>query len=317
MKKDRVSSTLRTQVLVVSVLLSTLGLLAFGLTSAVPASAATLSASAAAASPALPVVSIPSAAIPATAEPNAEASAGSAANMVSAAAASPAALAPAAAGDFVFTGKGWGHAVGMSQWGAWYAARNGTSFSDILAFYYPGTTLAPLTDPNTIVKVKISSEPWKSVSSITQDYSRVQLEPTVAPMTLVEHSSAGDASEDIPLGTVVTVTNVAGKVEVSTPAGDEGPFDYVEARPAAAVQPVGDSPADQRRPRQDHALDRRHDQGRSPRVLGHHAGAVLVGGREAMGLQLRAHRQIRPEHRRGGRTTGPCRPPRPRMPPRR
>ena len=243
MKKDRVPSTLRTQVLLVSVLLSTLGLLAFGLTLAVPASAATLSASAAAASAGLPAMSIPAAATPATAGPNAEASAASAANMVSAAAAGPAALAPATAGDFVFSGRGWGHAVGMSQWGAWYAARNGTSFSDILAFYYPGTTLAPLTDPNTIVKVKISSEPWKSVSSITQDYSRVELEPTVAPMTLVEHSSAGDASEDIPLGTVVTVTNVAGEVEVSTPAGDEGPFDYVEARPAVAAPPVGDSPA--------------------------------------------------------------------------
>ncbi|MFH0915349.1 MAG: hypothetical protein V1912_02750, partial [bacterium] len=29
----------------------------------------------------------------------------------------------AATGDFVFTGRGWGHGVGMSQWGAWQAAK--------------------------------------------------------------------------------------------------------------------------------------------------------------------------------------------------
>ena len=28
----------------------------------------------------------------------------------------------AAGDDFVFTGRGWGHGTGMSQWGAWQAA---------------------------------------------------------------------------------------------------------------------------------------------------------------------------------------------------
>jgi stage II sporulation protein D len=40
------------------------------------------------------------------------------------------------------TGKGWGHGVGMSQWGAYGYARHGWRWQRILAHYYPGTTLA-------------------------------------------------------------------------------------------------------------------------------------------------------------------------------
>lgn len=37
-----------------------------------------------------------------------------------------------------FEGRGAGHGVGMSQWGALVMAREGFSYSDILKFYYPG-----------------------------------------------------------------------------------------------------------------------------------------------------------------------------------
>src|SRR3954454_8373002 len=47
-----------------------------------------------------------------------------------------------AATKLVVTGHGWGHGVGMSQWGAYGYARHGWSFDKILAHYYPGTTLA-------------------------------------------------------------------------------------------------------------------------------------------------------------------------------
>jgi stage II sporulation protein D len=39
----------------------------------------------------------------------------------------------------VVSGKGWGHGVGMSQWGAYGYARHGWSWQRILAHYYPGT----------------------------------------------------------------------------------------------------------------------------------------------------------------------------------
>ena len=43
--------------------------------------------------------------------------------------------------SFLFTGKGWGHGVGMSQWGAKSLAEAGWSHKKILQHYFPGTEL--------------------------------------------------------------------------------------------------------------------------------------------------------------------------------
>ena len=61
-----------------------------------------------------------------------------------------AAPAPAVrAGDpvFLISGRGWGHGVGMSQWGAHGFARRGQDYRRILAHYYRGTAIgkAPVT----------------------------------------------------------------------------------------------------------------------------------------------------------------------------
>ncbi|MDZ5471862.1 SpoIID/LytB domain-containing protein [Bacillus sp. 31A1R] len=45
---------------------------------------------------------------------------------------------------FKVEGRGNGHGVGLSQWGAMYRAKAGHSFEKILKFYYPGTTLTKL-----------------------------------------------------------------------------------------------------------------------------------------------------------------------------
>ena len=44
-------------------------------------------------------------------------------------------------GNFSFTTRGYGHGVGMSQYGANVMAIRGSGYADILAHYYPGTTL--------------------------------------------------------------------------------------------------------------------------------------------------------------------------------
>src|SRR2546421_11163910 len=49
--------------------------------------------------------------------------------------------APAAAGRYVVRGRGFGHGIGMSQWGAYGFARHGYAYDRILAHYYRGTTL--------------------------------------------------------------------------------------------------------------------------------------------------------------------------------
>ncbi len=43
--------------------------------------------------------------------------------------------------DYTFQGKGWGHGVGMSQWGAYGMAKAGKGYREILTYYYQGTQL--------------------------------------------------------------------------------------------------------------------------------------------------------------------------------
>jgi stage II sporulation protein D len=45
-------------------------------------------------------------------------------------------------GTFVFSGKGFGHAVGLCQAGAERMGEEGKPYREILAYYYPGTVLA-------------------------------------------------------------------------------------------------------------------------------------------------------------------------------
>ncbi|MBQ8108397.1 MAG: SpoIID/LytB domain-containing protein [Ruminococcus sp.] len=44
-------------------------------------------------------------------------------------------------GEFTFRSCGWGHGVGMSQWGAHYFAEHGWTYDQILCHYFPGATL--------------------------------------------------------------------------------------------------------------------------------------------------------------------------------
>lgn len=46
--------------------------------------------------------------------------------------------------SIIVNGRGFGHGVGMSQWGAKGMADRGFKVAEILQFYYPGTTLTPV-----------------------------------------------------------------------------------------------------------------------------------------------------------------------------
>jgi stage II sporulation protein D len=64
---------------------------------------------------------------------------------------------PAKSGSFTIRGAGWGHGWGMSQYGAYGAARRGLSWRQILAFYYPGTQLKTMPS-GTKIKVWITAD---------------------------------------------------------------------------------------------------------------------------------------------------------------
>src|SRR5215218_2480738 len=68
-------------------------------------------------------------------------------------------------------GHGWGHGVGLSQWGAYGFAQHGSTYAEILAHYYRGTELGRAPGPNQIrillvggaAKVEIGSQSAFSV----------------------------------------------------------------------------------------------------------------------------------------------------------
>ena len=137
-----------------------------------------------------------------------------------------------AASSFTFVGRGNGHGVGMSQWGAWQAAREGKTYAQILAFYYPGTTLQAASDiydaADETLKVRISSRPW---TSNTTSFSQVDLKPTVSPATL--------NGEQVPVGALVRVTRNGSQVKVTVDGVNQGTFNYVDLKPTGSGSAEG------------------------------------------------------------------------------
>ncbi|MGH3093716.1 MAG: SpoIID/LytB domain-containing protein [Gaiellaceae bacterium] len=64
-------------------------------------------------------------------------------------------LAPSAGAGtlFVLKGRGWGHGVGMSQWGAFGMAQDGSSYRQILGHYYTDTTVERRSNPRVGVEL--------------------------------------------------------------------------------------------------------------------------------------------------------------------
>ena len=48
--------------------------------------------------------------------------------------------------NFAFSGSGWGHGIGMSQWGAYAMANAGKTAAEILTYYFTGTEIGPAID---------------------------------------------------------------------------------------------------------------------------------------------------------------------------
>lgn len=61
-------------------------------------------------------------------------------------------------------GHGWGHGVGMSQWGAYAQAERGQDFRNILGFYYPGASLQTMSHPDSLLNIFNLVNPTKSLN---------------------------------------------------------------------------------------------------------------------------------------------------------
>lgn len=107
--------------------------------------------------------------------------------------------ADAAAGSFTITGKGWGHGVGMSQWGArGRAANKNENFRQILAHYYTGTSVSTGTVSNDI---------------------RVLTAPDAPSVKLKVTKATAIGGITVPAGATVTITRSGDSLIVSSPVG--------------------------------------------------------------------------------------------------
>jgi stage II sporulation protein D len=68
---------------------------------------------------------------------------------------------------FTIAGSGFGHGVGLSQWGAYEMARVGNSAADILSYYYPGAAVSTAVNNKRTVKVQVLGPPVDSRTTTT------------------------------------------------------------------------------------------------------------------------------------------------------
>lgn len=96
--------------------------------------------------------------------------------------------------DFTISGKGWGHGVGMSQYGAYGRASDGQSYQQILDFYYPGTSLQTQTMPADL-RVLLATTgsttvtPTGGATSIWAGDTKIFKETTTQPITVTRNGS--------------------------------------------------------------------------------------------------------------------------------
>ena len=111
--------------------------------------------------------------------------------------------------SFTFYGSGFGHGLGMSQWGAYGLAKDGWASGRILTHFYSGTT------------VKQAGSPPKNVRvGLTQGESAVRLTAEAGPVTIrVEDPSNGTVVGTIRRGRTWTIREARDKYRVLTGAG--------------------------------------------------------------------------------------------------
>ena len=124
-------------------------------------------------------------------------------------------------------GRGFGHGIGMSQWGAYGAARQGLTWQQILAFYYPGTSRTLQGNPTVRV--------WLSVLGTTATTFVTQSGMVVSDGTRQSSLSTAYRWRVVPEGSTVSLqaNSGSGWFFVSTWRGSAAPLTV--SRPASST----------------------------------------------------------------------------------
>ena len=133
-----------------------------------------------------------------------------------------------------FTGSGWGHGVGMSQWGAYSRTLAGHSVAEILGFYYEGTELVEnygrsgtAADPEPTPTPTPSPQPTSTPAPTSSEDPAYVLLATAETTTLVPEglnritidnadiTHNGQDATRVPPGTPITVTRADNNWHIS------------------------------------------------------------------------------------------------------
>jgi SpoIID/LytB domain protein len=151
--------------------------------------------------------------------------------VVAALALPPAGPALAGSDGFTFYGGGWGHGLGLSQWGAYGLARQGWSAARILTHFYQGTRVGQAEDAPAALRI-----------GLVQGQQRIRLEAQAGPVDLrLGGRKADDTIATVPRGETWTVRQVDGKYRIRDAAGDPvgGPVGGPNANLYAVYVPDG------------------------------------------------------------------------------
>jgi len=113
---------------------------------------------------------------------------------------------------FVFTGSGFGHGVGMSQYGAKGMAMESATSAMILNHYYPGTSLLP-SDDTQLIRVNVGHKQRDASLTIKSESGTVTLirGRFTINRPIPESAVVGSYSGDI----TISMTSIAGKIEIT------------------------------------------------------------------------------------------------------
>jgi len=134
--------------------------------------------------------------------------------------------------DFLINGHGWGHGIGMSQWGCYGYAKHGWAYKAILKHYYTGITFGDAANIDIRVRLRSGLSAVK-VSCPSAYTARGTGGPLEIPAGATATTTYGDGSYRVVAAGVhkdfsspVTFTPSSGALRIltATDLGDTGPY---------------------------------------------------------------------------------------------
>lgn len=116
-----------------------------------------------------------------------------------------------AASSFTFYGSGWGHGIGMSQWGAYGLAKKGWSAERILTHFYTGTVVKAASNKPSRIRVGLLQ--GKQTIHVKAEGGKLELR--------MGNPTAGELIRTIPIGATWTVVEEEGKYRITSAKGQQ------------------------------------------------------------------------------------------------